>query len=596
MTYARVQAGAMAAATADVAEIGWAVGEAKAAAASPTTNVAAAADEVSAATATLFNTYARDYQALLNDAATFHGEFAQALAAAGSAYANTEAAASGALEALLAPLTGGAATGGATATATAAIDPGVALIMSGTNMPTPSPDFITAVYNNYIAPNFPVPSGNVQGLTTPEGLYPFTGVKDLTLDTSVARGVAALTSAIQQQLAIPGINSVVVSGYSQGAIVASLAMPQLVAEHVPSSAVDFVLLGNPMNPNGGLFERFVGLSLPSLGLTYYGATPSNSYPTVTYTLEYDPFADFPQYPINPLSDLNALMGLAFVHGWYPYIDPGALPPGYSITTLPMQGPTMSTYGMITVPNLPLLDPLRVIPYVGNPLADLLQGPLAPLVNWGYGDPAHGYSTGPANVPTPFGLLPPLSATTALGPAVVSGTQQGIVAAYSDFHAEGLPSLPALPVSVISQALPSGPPAITTLPPPTSPASAITDILSILEAANSTIVGGLTNAFSAAGATLLPTADFATAIAFSLPSYDVNLFLNGITQAVNGQPLTGLANAIGDPIIANLISLPMLGLGELTVLGGAGYQILTGTQLPFADPAFPASLPPWVPAP
>jgi len=30
------------------------------------------------------------------------------------------------------------------------------------------------------------------------------------------------------------------------------------------------------------------------------------------------------------------------------------------------------------------------------------------VNWGYGDPNFGWSTGPADVPTPFGFLPPLA--------------------------------------------------------------------------------------------------------------------------------------------------------------------------------------------
>jgi hypothetical protein len=87
-----------------------------------------------------------------------------------------------------------------------------------------------------------------------------------------------------------------------------------------------------MNPNGGIFARFPGfpagtnLSLPSLGFTFYGATPSNTiYPTNIYTLEYDGFADFPQYPINLISDLNAFAGIYYVHGTYPG-NPSALPP------------------------------------------------------------------------------------------------------------------------------------------------------------------------------------------------------------------------------------------------------------------------------
>src|SRR5262249_16702169 len=115
------------------------------------------------------------------------------------------------------------------------------------------------------------------------------------------------------------------------------------------------------------------LQIPSLGVTFYGATPSNTiYPTNIYTLEYDGFADFPQYPINFISDLNAVAGIVFVHPTYlnPLLNPSALPPGYAIQQLPTSpGYTgVTNYYMITTPNapqpgglpggLPLLEPLR----------------------------------------------------------------------------------------------------------------------------------------------------------------------------------------------------------------------------------------------
>ncbi len=114
MAYVLAQPQAMAAATADIAGIGLAINEANAAAAGPTTGVLeAAADEVSASTATLLNSYAREYQAVIRQAGAFHNEFAQLLAGVATVYAETEAAALGALsaptKALLAPLTGGAA-------------------------------------------------------------------------------------------------------------------------------------------------------------------------------------------------------------------------------------------------------------------------------------------------------------------------------------------------------------------------------------------------------------------------------------------------------------------------------------------------------
>jgi len=50
--------------------------------------------------------------------------------------------------------------------------------------------------------------------------------------------------------------------------------------------------------------------------------------------------------------------------------------------------------------------------------------------------------------------------------------------------------------------------------------------------------------------LLPTADVLNAAVISIPSYDVTLFLNGIMQAVNGQPV-GLVHAVGQPIASDV---------------------------------------------
>jgi PE-PPE domain/PE family len=594
MTSLITQPQLMTTAAADAAQISSAITQAKAAAAGPTTGlVAAAQDEVSTITASLFGSYGQQYQAMLQQATTFHDQFAAALAAGGNAYATAEAEAAaefGALTApirsLFAPLSGSAPNTGYAVTQ---VDPTNALIMTGSGTPTPPQNYINAVYSHYLNPNFPVPVTGVQGLSTPEGLYPFTGVKDLTLNISVGRGVTILNNAILQQIAAG--HTVAVLGYSQSAVLASVEMPQLVAEGVPSSAVDFVLLGNPMNPNGGLLSRFPGLSLQSLGITFYGATPSNDYPTVTYTQEYDGFADFPQYPINPLSDLNALLGIVYVHGQYPYLNPAALPPGYSITTLPTQGPTMSTYYMINIPNLPLLDPVRSIPVIGNPVADLLQPDLTYLVNWGYGNPAFGYSTGPANVPTPFGFLPPLGATTALGPDLMSGTQQGMSAFANDLALEA-PSLSATAMSLpsMASALVANPSstlalAAASLPTAQSVQSTLTSALAGIASANNNVVGALTNGVSTAYATLLPTADIGTAVAVTLPSYDVDLFLNGITQAINGDP-TGLLNAIGDPIAADVGLTTLAGGFELISLENAFQTILTGTPNPGLGNTYP----------
>ncbi|WP_156766982.1 PE-PPE domain-containing protein, partial [Mycobacterium sp. E796] len=368
MAYALAQPQVMATAAADMAVIGTRLNDAAAATVGRTTGVlAAGADEVSAAVAALFSATGKEWQALLGRAAALNTEFASALTSAADAYANTEATGVAAL----------AATGGA---ATSAADPPVTLVLGGSGMPIPPATFVANVVSKYVAPNFPV--GLVQALSLPAGEYPDSGIKDLMQNISIARGVTILNNAIQQQLAAG--NTVNVLGYSQGANIAALEMQLLDPAGTPSNLpINFVLLGNSMNPNGGWDARFPGLSLPTLGFSTLGPMPTNDFVTKVYTLEYDGWADFPQYPIDIFADLNAVVGMVTTHGGYENLTPTQI---NSATVLPTQGATTTTFYMIPSQNLPLLDPVRHIAYVGNPIADLVQPVLRPLVNWGYGDP------------------------------------------------------------------------------------------------------------------------------------------------------------------------------------------------------------------
>lgn len=567
MAYVLTQPQALSSAAADMGSIGSMINQATAAAARATTGaVAAATDEVSEAVTAFFNAYGRRCQVALGQAAAFHHELTQALTAAGNAYSSAEAAN---VRGFTGPLAGSAAAGrgwlGPVTTGVSA-GPYVTLVMGGSGMPIPPPDFVANVVSRYVTPYFP--AGLIQALALPAGEYPDSGIKDLTSDVSIARGVQILTTSIQQQLAAG--NAVNVVGYSQSANVASLAMQLLDPGGIPSDLpINFVLLGNSMNPNGGWDARFPGLSFPSIGFTTLGAAPSNSFPTTVYTIEYDGWADFPRYPINILSDLNALAGMVTVHGGYETLTAAQLA---SAVMLPTQGPTTTTYYMIPTQNLPLLEPLRYIPFVGNPAADVLQPMLRPLINWGYGDPNYGWSTGPADVPTPFGFLPPPEATIALGPALLNGVQQGLVAGVTGFSTAAPQTLTALQSIWESGAPLAGGPGALALP-------SFSDLLRAVQCANSQIVGWSTKALSTAYSTLLPTADIATAALISLPSYDYNLFLDGLIQMVDGQPVEGLINAIGNPIAANMALLPFLAGLELASLALAGDSILTGTPFP-----------------
>jgi PE-PPE domain/PE family len=550
----------------ELAAIGPTLSEANAEAAAVITGlVPAAQDEVSERIAALFGSYAQGYHALSARVASSHQELVEVLNASAGSYAAAESVNAAALQiarhdvvnavnATTESLLGrsrmpagerdGVVDELADLTTTETTE-----VMGGTGMPVPSTRFINAVDHLFLQPN--LPGTNPVGLDTPEQFYPLRGVKQLTMVASVSEGAQILNNALQ-----PYISSgtpVGVFGYSQSAVIASLEMEALQAAGVPSSEVHFVLMGGPMNPNGGLFERFAGLNLTALGIDFFGATPSNAYPTTIYTMEYDGWGDFPEFPLDILSDMNDFMSTT--HFQYTSLTATQVQNAIQLST---SGATQTTYYVIPTSNLPLVDPLRNIPLIGNPIADLLQPDLTYLVNLGYGDPLYGWSTSPANVPTQFGLVPPLSAFKELPGLLVSGAHEGIQNFIGDFMGTGpnpvtLPSLTSLlepPVGAagVTSALTNS---LTAL----SPASfSIANLQNAITNVADTISSSASNAYS----TLLPTADIINAALISIPAYDVNLFLDGISQAINGQPVQGLVNAFARPLVADLVLYPFLG--------------------------------------
>ena len=400
------------------------------------------------------------------------------------------------------------------------------LILGPSGMPVPTPAYINAVNNLYVQPNSP---GAVPvGLTTPEALYPITGNDSEKLNVSVDQGLAILLNAINNQ--VDEGNTVTVFGWSQSAIIASLAMNHL----DPDAPVEFVLVGNEMNPNGGLLSRFTGLTIPSLGIDFYGATPQNDFTLTNYTLEYDGFADFPRYPINFLSVLNAGLGIVFVHTKYASLTPEQIAPvsqGGQAIELPSTLPNQR-YFVIPTEDLPLLEPVRLVPLIGDPLADLVQPVLEVIVNLGYGsDPTKGYSTGLANVGTPFGVLPPIDPGVVFT-ALVEGAVQGVTDFVTSVSAGGTDTGSTSDRINRLLAAPT-PPEFTELLSPSTDISILSNVLlqslSIVE----------------------PTLDILAALLFTLPAYDSTLFLNGITQATTGDPVGGVFNAFGLPLGATV---------------------------------------------
>ncbi len=602
MTNLVTQPDLMSTAAADLAEIRSAIGAASTTTAGPTTGlVAAAGDEISAAVAKLFSAYGQEARALIDQASAFHDEFTRVLAAGGFAYAETEianaaAAAKGALSSITAPIqsllgggSGGAVvaagvTGSATTSASPLVQalaaPGrtITILMGASGYPTPSQLYIDTLSGLFVKPWQTL--GILQGLSTPEGLYPLTGVKDLTLDESAARGQTILDNAIHTAYSA-GFKNINIFGYSQSATISSMEMNYL--HNTPGALptdlkLSFTLIGDPSNPNGGLLARFPGLTLSPLGITMGLATPDNLFPTRIYSIEYDGFADFPQYPINVVSDVNAFLGLIELHGMYPRLDPTAITNAIPLQTL---GDTQTSYYIIDTGHFPLTDFIRDIPVVGNPVADLLEPDLKVIADMGYGSTTVGYSTSPANIQTPFGVLPHLPASQVLS-ALNTGTQQGISAFTHDVGTL-LTTPPHLSLnnltSIATNAYNQVSTGITGL---TSALSSPQSFIAALEAANSRITDAVAGSVSAAYSTLLPTADIVTSLLTSVPSYDVNVFLGGVQQILGGDITGGLEYALGGPLAVDTGMLVLVGGFEFRVFEHAATQIyydITGKMPP-----------------
>jgi PE-PPE domain-containing protein len=428
-------------------------------------------------------------------------------------------------------------------TADSPLGDGTALILGGSGLPTPGQPYADAVVADYLAPrDF---TGTTQIVTTPEGLYPFLGPFGETFDASETTGQQNLDKAILDQIAgghVDAANPVDVFGYSQSSVISSLLMPELASQGVPSDDVHFILVGNENAPNGGILERFdlpagTQPSIPSLGLTFSGPESSDLFPTDVYTNEYDGFADFPQYPINPLADINALLGIAFEHTTYLGLTAAQIQDAIQLPTTAAD--VLTNYYEIPETTLPLLDPLQLIPFIGNPLADLLNPDLSVLVNLGYGDVADnftgGWSQGDADVPTTLGFLPSMSVLEQVPQALVNGLEQGLSAAYNDLlepsnYVYTLPSwatelvnfaeaLPGTEFSVLSPVPTTLQDLFGTFPPHTG----------------------------------IPLLDVATALFVTLPEIDYNVFTSEIAD-------NNLVDAIGIPIAADIGILPLALLG------------------------------------
>ena len=235
-------------------------------------------------------------------------------------------------------------------------------------------------------------------------------------------------------------------GYSQGAIVANREKRKL-AEQYPAGTkapdIDFVLGGDRNLPNGGVAARFPGLYIPILDLSFNGPEPTDTqFDTVEINRQYDGVADFPLYPLNVISLLNAVLGAFYVH-LYGFDVSLAADPTKSPPTRAQHGDT--SYYFFETEDLPLFAPLRTLG-VPEPVIDVVEPFFRVIVELGYDRSI------PPWEPTPARLIPPLDPAT-------------VAADLVDAIGEGINNAAAL----------IGSPPLLSIPAPVTPAAPATEV-------------------------------------------------------------------------------------------------------------------------
>jgi hypothetical protein len=258
--------------------------------------------------------------------------------------------------------------------------------------------------------------------------YDYEGINypaNLALSASANDGLPKLHDAITRR---SPEQYLIVTGYSEGAMVAELERRRLQALDpldAPSNIqLSFVMIGAPFTPNGGIFGRFPGVSIPVI-VDGMGAAVPTRYDTTYVTNEYDPYGDFPAY-FNPLALLNSALAVRYSHPdqFYDAIIPGVTPA--NVTTVHNSAGGCDTYVLVHSAYLPLLGPLReaaaamgVTPFA-EPVIGAFEPLLRVLVDMSYTDRLN---LDPAT-PTPFSLVTPphkiLEALAAIPGALAEG--------------------------------------------------------------------------------------------------------------------------------------------------------------------------------
>ncbi len=178
---------------------------------------------------------------------------------------------------------------------------------------------------------------------------------------------------------------------------------------------------------------------------FNGADPTDAgIPTIDIANQYDAVADFPQYPINVVADINSALGFIYQHAAYgdgplPEPIPAIWPPSDPLsgpyadeyvlgsTEIVKQVDGDTTFYFIPTTDLPLLDPLRSLG-VPEPVLNIFQPALQVIVEAGYDRSV------PFGDPTPAELIPSIDPAT-FTLEFANGVVQGANNAFELFGAQ-----------------------------------------------------------------------------------------------------------------------------------------------------------------